>query len=206
MYLGGICFITDKAACGLSVHEMTEAVLKSGIRWIQYRDKASTRRQIYEQAMVLRELTARYRATLIINDHADIALAVGADGVHLGQEDFPLKEARELMGGRIVGISTHDLEQAAGAQKGGADYIGFGPVFPTTTKDAGAPKGLALLREVCKSMVIPVVAIGGINMDNIEAAFDAGAGAAAIATAICRGDPAKNAKSFADLLRDRHIK
>ena len=206
MYQGGICFITDRTYCTLPAYEMTEIVLRAGIKFIQYRDKDRTRREIYEEALKLRALTAQYSATLIINDHADIALAVEADGVHLGQDDLPLKEARKIMGDRIVGISTHDLAQAKEAEAGGAHYIGFGPVFHTTTKDAGAPKGIDLLKVIKGTISIPVVAIGGINMDNIEAVFDAGADAAAIATAICRGDVAGNAKEFADLLANRYHK
>jgi thiamine-phosphate pyrophosphorylase len=206
MYLGGICFITDRTYCNLSNYEMTEIVLNAGIRFIQYRDKTSTRRRIYEEALKLRELTNRYRATLIINDHADIALAVDADGVHLGQDDLPLEEARRIMGKRIVGISTHDLLQAGEAEAGGADYIGFGPVFPTKTKDAGAPRGVEVLRVIRDHLRIPVIAIGGINMDNIKAVFDAGADAVAMATAICSGNAAENVKGFADLLKAGYIK
>ncbi|MEJ2684260.1 MAG: thiamine phosphate synthase [Candidatus Sulfobium sp.] len=142
MYLNGICFITDRTYCSLSPHEMCMAALKGGVRFIQYRDKDRTRKEIYYEAVRLREMTLSAGAVLIINDHADIALAVNADGVHLGQDDLPLKEARKIMGDRIIGISTHDLEQAEEAQSGGADYIGFGPVFETLTKDAGNPKGI----------------------------------------------------------------
>ena len=203
MYLGGLCFITDNTYCNLSISAMAEVALKAGIKFIQYRDKNAARRKIFEEALTLRGLTARYRATLIINDYPDIALAVDADGVHLGQDDFPLREARKIMGGRIVGISTHDLAQAGEAEEGGADYIGFGPVFHTTTKDAGAPRGLDFLKGVTENVRIPVVAIGGINMDNMEAVFEAGADAVAVATAICAGDMAGNARRFADLLQAR---
>lgn len=206
MYLGGICFITDKTFCKLSIYEMTEIVLKAGVRFIQYRDKERTRRDIFEEALKLRGLTKRFHATFIINDHADIALAVDADGVHLGQEDLPLKEARKIMGTRIVGISTHDLNQAREAEEGGADYIGFGPIFDTLTKDAGAPRGIAALRMMRREIRIPVIVIGGVNMDNIEACFDAGADAAAMATAICSGDITGKAKGFVALLRGRYIK
>lgn len=137
MYRGGLCFITDRTFTSLSFSELVTGVLAAGVTFVQYRDKGRTRRGIYEEALRLRELTLRSGATLIVNDHADIALAVGADGVHLGQDDLPLKEARRIMGSRIVGISTHSLEEAVAAEAGGADYIGFGPVFQTVTKDAG---------------------------------------------------------------------
>ena len=146
MYFNGICFITDSKYSDLPLYDMINNVLRAGVRCIQYREKDLSRRQIYENAVTLRKLTRLFNATLIINDHADIALAVEADGVHLGQDDLPLKEARKIMGNKIVGISTHDLAQAKEAEFGGADYIGFGPVFHTTTKDAGAPKGVDNIR------------------------------------------------------------
>ncbi|MHB8882616.1 MAG: thiamine phosphate synthase [Thermodesulfovibrionales bacterium] len=206
MDISGICFITDRTYCDLPVTDMVAVVLKAGIRFIQYRDKDRTRRELYEEAVKLRELTRGFNATLIINDHADIALAVGADGVHLGQDDLPLREARRLMGSRIIGISTHSLEQARKAEGGGADYIGFGPVFHTTTKDAGAPKGLDNIRLIKQNVSIPVVAIGGINSDNIVSVFDAGADAAAVATGICRGNIKENAGLFADIMRNKYPK
>lgn len=193
MYFGGVCFITDRTYCSLSINDMVSAALAAGIRFIQYRDKVKTRREIYNEAVRLRELTSRFRAVLIINDHADIALAVNADGVHLGQDDLPLREAKKIMGNRIVGISTHDLAQAIEAEKGGADYIGFGPVFHTETKDAGTPKGIDNLGLIKQNVGIPVVAIGGVNIGNAEQVFRAGADAIAVATAICKGDVTANA-------------
>jgi thiamine-phosphate pyrophosphorylase len=111
----------------------------------------------------------------------DIALASQADGVHLGQEDLPLRVARKLMGDKIVGISTHDLTQAVEAERDGADYIGFGPIFETATKQTGyAARGLAMLREVRSAVKLPIVAIGGITEENIAQVWDAGADAAAM--------------------------
>jgi thiamine-phosphate pyrophosphorylase len=175
---------------------MVHHVLRAGVRCIQYREKDLSRRQIYDNAVTLRKLTGRFDAILLINDHADIALAVDADGVHLGQDDLPLRVARKIMGSKIVGISTHNLDQATEAERGGADYIGFGPVFHTTTKDAGAPKGVDNIRTIKENVSIPVVAIGGIRLDNIAAVIHAGADAAAVATAICKGDIAANAEKF----------
>jgi thiamine-phosphate pyrophosphorylase len=196
MYLNGTCFITDTKCCDLPLYDMIEAVLRAGVKWVQYREKDLSRRKVYENALALRKLTSNYDAILIINDHADIALAVGADGVHLGQEDLPLKEARKIMGNRIVGISTHDLAEATEAESGGADYIGFGPVFHTTTKDAGAPKGVDNIRKIKEDVGIPLVAIGGINPDNVALVMGAGADAVAVAAAICKGDVAVNAGKF----------
>ncbi len=197
MYLGGLCFITDCKASKLSYEDMTLKVLRSGVRWVQYREKGKSRREVYEEADRLRKLTQDFNAVLIVNDHADITMCVNAEGVHLGQEDLPLREARKIMGkNRIVGISTHSLEQAIEAEKGGADYIGFGPVFHTTTKDAGSPKGVSMLREVKKQVTIPVVAIGGINLENLHLVLDAGADAVAVASAILSGEIEENVERF----------
>jgi len=203
MYFKGICFITDSKYSDLPLYDMINIVLLAGVKCIQYREKDRSRREIYGNAVTLRELTRLFDATLIINDHADIALAVGADGVHLGQGDLPMKDARKIMGGRLVGISTHNLEQAKEAELGGADYIGFGPVFYTTTKDAGTPKGIDNLRTVKESVRIPVVAIGGISLDNISSVIRAGADAVAVATAICKGDMAVNAEKFVRFCKDK---
>src|SRR4030043_2190685 len=187
MYLGGLCFITDQKVSGLSYEDMTHKVLLKGVRWIQFRDKKRSRREIYQNAIRLRRLTKDYDAVFVVNDFPDIALCCGADGVHLGQDDLPLKEARKIMGrDRIIGISTHSLEQAAEAERDGADYIGVGPVFPTLTKDAGRPKGIAMLREIRKQVNIPVVAIGGISLENISSVLQTRVDAVAVASAILR--------------------
>jgi thiamine-phosphate pyrophosphorylase len=204
MYLSGICFIHGKKYSDLPLFDIVNIVLRAGVRCIQYREKDLSRREIYEHAVTLRELTRLFDATLIINDHADVALAVDADGVHLGQDDLPLKEARKIMGNKIVGISTHDLDQAREAERGGADYIGFGPVFPTTTKDAGIPKGIDNIRIMKENVSIPVVAIGGISLDNIASVIDAGADAVAVATALCKGDIAVNAEKFVSFFKDKY--
>jgi thiamine-phosphate pyrophosphorylase len=189
-YLGGLCFITDRYSCDLTPVEMTALVLRAGVKWVQYRDKDKDRCDFYRNALQLRELTRAFGAHLIINDHADIAAAVEADGVHVGQDDLPLKHARRIVGdNRIIGISTHSVREAVEAQAGGADYIGFGPVFETSTKDAaGEPKGASGIAEVQREVDIPVVAIGGIQRNCIQDLFQSGARAVAVASAILRGD------------------
>ncbi|MBI5075939.1 MAG: thiamine phosphate synthase [Nitrospirae bacterium] len=201
MYQRGICFITDRTCSQLPVIDMVKRVLDGGITFIQYREKQMARREIYAEALKLRALTLSYNAVFIINDHADIALAVEADGVHLGQDDLPLQEARKIMGRRIIGISTHSMEQAQSAEAGGADYIGFGPIFHTSTKDAGAPKGVDILTAIKQNCSIPVVAIGGISIDTVADVMHAGAAAVAVATAICRGDITQNAKRFCGIIQ-----
>lgn len=206
MYRGGLCFITDRKVSGLSYEDMTLKALMRGVRWVQYREKERSRREIYEGAAKLRRITKDYNALFIVNDFVDIATCVNADGVHLGQDDLPLKEARKIIGkDRIIGISTHSLEQAIEAEKNGADYIGFGPVFHTLTKDAGKPRGIDILREVKNHTKIPVVAIGGINLENIRSVLDTGVDAVAIASAILSGNIGENTRRFMVLLSEKRI-
>ncbi|MCI3922223.1 thiamine phosphate synthase [Paenibacillus sp. TRM 82003] len=154
---------------------MTEA-MKGGADIIQLRDKTSPKRDVLEKAKRLREATAKHGALFIVNDHIDVALAVEADGIHLGQDDLPLAEARKIMGGRIVGISTHAIEEARKAERGGADYIGVGPVYPTKSKvDVVAPVTTAYVRQVAAEIRIPWVAIGGIKLHNVDEVLGAGA-------------------------------
>ena len=202
MYLNGLCFITGRKESCLTLKEIVTIVLSTGVRWIQYREKDKSRRDIYRGALMLRELTDKFRASLIVNDYADIAIAVNADGVHLGQDDLPLKEARKILGKeKIIGISTHSIEQAIEAEQGGASYIGFGPIFHTKTKDAGEPKGIEILREVKRHIKIPVIAIGGISAENLESVIDAGADAVAVSSAIIQGDIAENIIRFLHILK-----
>jgi thiamine-phosphate pyrophosphorylase len=156
-------------------------VLEGGIRWLQLRAKAMPPRDYLQLACASRRLTHCSGCKLIVNDRVDIALGCGADGVHLGQEDLPLHAARKLMGDRIIGISTHDVEQAKEAEAGGADYIGFGPMFGTTTKATGySARGLEMLRQIREAVHIPIVAIGGITEGNVNGVWQAGADSAAI--------------------------
>ena len=201
MYLGGLCFITERKASNLPYGDMALRALSGGVRWVQYRDKDRTRREIYKESLRLRSITGDFDAALVVNDHPDIALAAEADGVHLGQDDLPLKEALKIMEGKIIGISTHSLKQAVDAEKGGAGYIGFGPVFHTTTKDAGSPKGVEMLREIKRNLRIPVVAIGGITFDNLRIVLETGVDAVAVASAILSGDIEENARRFMDIIK-----
>lgn len=197
MYIEGLCFITDRNICDLTPKKMSSIILGAGVKWIQYREKSKPRREIYNEAKLLRKLTTEFKAAFIVNDHADIVLAVNADGVHLGQEDLPLKEARKILGQKkIIGISTHSIEQAIDAEAGGANYIGFGPIFHTVTKDAGEPRGINMLREVKSRVSIPVVAIGGINIENLKSVMDTGTDAVAVASAILSGNISENIKNF----------
>lgn len=202
LYNGGVCFITDRDSCDITCVEMAHMAMKAGIKWIQLRDKHRDRMCLYRTALHLRNITREYGAMLVVNDYVDIAAAVDADGVHLGQDDLPLMMARKVLGpGRIIGISTHNKDQALKAQEEGADYIGFGPIYETDTKDAGSPMGMDPLNEVSNSVNIPVVAIGGISSDRVEDVIEAGADAVAIASAILKGNIGRNAMGIMDSLQ-----
>ncbi len=192
-----ICFITDG-----SDEEAVLTILKSGIRWIQYRGKGRTKKEMFDKALRLRKITKNFDACFIINDYVDIALAVDADGVHLGQEDLPLKEARKIMYNKIIGISTHNLHEAIDAEKGGADYIGFGSIFPTATKNDAIVQGLDALRKVKDSVKIPVIAIGGINTDNVRSVFDVGCDGVAVSSGLLRGNIKENARRFLSIIEE----
>jgi thiamine-phosphate pyrophosphorylase len=140
---------------------------------------------VYETSLRLANIAREAGAIFIVNDHADIALAVDADGVHLGQDDLPIEQARKILGpGKLIGISTHSPDQAQEAERRGADYIGFGPIFSTSTKNAGAIQGLANLTVVRQTVAIPIIAIGGIKKDTIKDVVKAGADGVAIISAI----------------------
>jgi thiamine-phosphate pyrophosphorylase len=174
--------ITDRLLSGLSLAEQVAEFAKRGMSLVQLREKNLSPDEFYreaEQAM----LVARHRGIkIIINDRVDIALAVSADGVHLGQDDLPVEAARRLLKTMIIGYSTHNLAQAQQAAHLPIDYLAFGPVFPTSTKDSSSPAvGLAGLSAVRQAVPeIPIVAIGGINTANREAVIASGADAVAI--------------------------
>ncbi len=198
MRLSRICFISDSG----SIEHAVPALLKAGIRWIQYREKNRTRREMFHDALRLREITRRFDACFIVNDYADIALAVDADGVHLGQDDLPVKEARKIMGGRIIGVSTHNVQEAIDAEKEGADYIGFGSIFPTATKKDAVLQGLDALRNAKHSVKIPVIAIGGINADNVKSVFETGCYGVAASSGLLKGDLKENAEKFLSVIEE----
>jgi thiamine-phosphate pyrophosphorylase len=165
---------------------VAEAALAGGADMIQLRDKTGDLRSLLAQARRIRALCRAGGAVFVVNDRVDLALAVDADGAHVGQEDLPATHARRLLGpGRILGVSTHDPEQAERARCAGADYIGFGPMFPTGTKATGySPRGVEALRAVRDRVPLPILAIGGIALENVAATIAAGATAPAVISAI----------------------
>jgi thiamine-phosphate diphosphorylase len=183
--ISGLYLITDSDISGINHEEIVSLALKGGIRVVQLREKEMPKDEILKVALRLREITKRYGALLIINDYVDIAKHSDADGVHLGQEDLSIEEARRILGpDRIIGVSTHNLKEALEAQSRGSDYIGLGPIFPTETKETGPPIGTEIIRKVKENVNIPVVAIGGINLDNLFEVIESGADAVAIISAI----------------------
>jgi len=195
----GYYFITDGAlSLGGIEHDAAEAV-RAGVGCLQYRSKDASTRTMLEQAGRLKAICSGTGTRLIINDRLDIALAVGADGVHLGQDDMPYAVARGMLGpGRIIGITVHTLAEAVAAERLGADYLGVSPIFATATKaDAGRPCGLAGLRSIRRECRIPLVAIGGIDLSSVRAVVDAGADMiSAISAVVTRPDVAATIGKF----------
>ncbi len=173
--------------------DVMEQALQGGADMVQLRDKHAPKREVLAKAYALRELTRRYEVPLIVNDHLDVALAVDADGVHLGQEDLPLAEARHIVGpNRLIGISTHHIAQALEAEAGGADYIGVGPVYPTQTKPGKTAVTTTYVKEAAQRIRIPFVAIGGITAGNVDDVLAAGATKiCAVSAVVGSDDPAE---------------
>jgi len=188
----GYYFITDKNLSRLGNLSDVRNAVKAGVKIVQYREKNADAKEMYEEALKLRKICKG--VSFLINDRVDIALAVGASGVHLGQSDMPYKVARKLLGkNKIIGITVHNVEQAVLAQKAGADYVGVSPVFETRTKpDAKNPVGIELIRKIKQRVSLPVVAIGGINLSNAKEVISAGANCVCAVSAVIAK---KNVKS-----------
>ncbi|MEK7747648.1 MAG: thiamine phosphate synthase [Nitrospirota bacterium] len=200
-------FVTDPVlerpgSLPLSIFNVVEQAIAGGAQLIQYRDKVNSRNRLYENAKELREITLRHGVTLIINDQTDLALAVLADGVHLGQDDLPIFAARKLLGkSAIIGISTHSVEEAIRAESDGADYIGFGPIFRTVTKvDVKMPVGMHAIADVKKQVQIPLYAIGGIKKSHLPDLFSAGADGVVAISALA-GDITANVADWIETIQ-----
>jgi thiamine-phosphate pyrophosphorylase len=160
--------------------------LAGGAGIIQVREKKMADRELVTYGRLVREWTARAGALFIMNDRPDLALVTGADGVHLGQDDLSVREARRILGpARLIGVSTHTLEQARQAVLDGADYIGVGPVFTSSTKSFERLAGLDLVRQVAAEITLPSFAIGGISLENVDQVLTSGARRVAVSSAIC---------------------
>lgn len=196
----GYYFVTDAGLSRAGIIADVKKAIQAGVRVIQYRNKTGSTAELYKEAAELRRWCKN--TCLLINDRVDIALAVDADGVHLGQEDMPVHEARRLLGRKkIIGLTVHSLKEAKEAQESGADYIGVSPIFATATKlDAGEPAGVALVRKIRKEVSLPLVAIGGITLENAAQVISAGANAlCAISAVITKKDVKKEILKFQKL-------
>lgn len=181
-----------------------EQALDGGVKAVQLREKELDGRELFQLAEAARKLTQRYGARLFINDRIDVALAVDADGAHLGNASVPIEAARQLLGpGRLIGASVHALAEAERAKQAGADFVVFGPVYFTPSKAPyGAPQGLRPLREVVEKISRPVYAIGGIKQENIDEVLAAGVrGIALISAIISAGNPRQAGQAILEMLR-----
>lgn len=179
--------ITDRMqTAGRALPAVITDALHGGLRAVQLREKDLSSSQLFELAAELRDATREHSARLLINDRVDIALAVGADGVHLGRASIPVTAARRLLGNaRLIGYSAHGLAEAQQAERDGADFVTFGPVYATPSKAAyGVPLGVAHLADVARSLTIPVFALGGVNVSSVHEVMSAGARGVALISAI----------------------
>jgi thiamine-phosphate pyrophosphorylase len=194
--------ITDTILSGLSHAEQIDRLIAGGATLIQLRDKHAAPRDFYHQAEAALQIAREHNVRLIINDRVDVALTLGADGVHLGQTDMPVEAARRLLGeGALVGISTHNLAQVELAANMPVDYVAYGPIFKTSTKENADPiAGLEALRAV-RTIVgaLPVIAIGGITLANAEEAWRAGADAVSSIAALV-SDPSRISENMRQML------
>jgi thiamine-phosphate pyrophosphorylase len=175
----------ERLSAGRSNLEVLAAVIAGGSRIVQLREKEYAGGDLYRLALKFREITVEAGMLLIINDHLDIALAVGADGVHLGQEDLPLTAARRLAPDLLIGASSHSLEEALEAERAGADYVNIGPIFPTNTKEVRTRiLGLEAIGGIAPHLSIPFTVMGGINAVNIDKVVAEGARRVAVVTAV----------------------
>ena len=187
--------ITDRNHCKQPFIDTISLALKGGIKTVQLREKGLATHELYSIAYELRKITSEFKANLIINDRVDIALAVEADGVHLGWESLPFGVVRKLLGfEKLIGVSTHNRQEALQAQEYGADYITFGPIFDTPSK-AGLlkPTGVEEIQKLKNEIDLPIVALGGINEKNVESVLNGGADGIAVISSIMQADNPEDA-------------
>lgn len=198
--IGKLHILTDTVLQSRFSHmEITRLAITGGADTIQYRQKSGSTREMIEIARNMKQLCSEAGVTFIVNDRLDVAIAAEADGVHLGQDDFPIPMARELLGeGRIIGGSAATLDEARKSLSEGADYVGFGPVYPTSSKDdAGPVSGIDILKQVVEIIPLPIIAIGGVGAENIPDVMRAGAhGIAVISAVCCQDDPEEATRSL----------
>jgi thiamine-phosphate pyrophosphorylase len=196
----GFYFITDPSLSKNGIFDDVEKAIAGGSRIIQCRDKVKSDSELLSDARRLRAITKKAGAKLIINDSIQVCIESEADGVHLGQEDASLIDAREALGNRIIGVTAHNVKEALEAEKDGADYIGASPIFATSTKDdAGAAIGLDDLRKIRAKVKLPIAAIGGITLKNAPEAIAAGANGLCAISAAAGDSVEKKVRQFVRL-------
>lgn len=200
--------VTDSNLSKKGTFSDIENALKAGCKILQYREKSKSTKEIIKEAKKIKK-KCMGNAIFLVNDRVDVALAVDSDGVHLGQNDMPYKLARKILGNKkIIGLTVHNLDEALKAEKNGANYIGLSPIFETETKkDAGKSCGIEMIKKVRKGLNIPIVAIGGINKENVGQVIDAGSDAAvAISAVVCSDDVYKEVCDFIKIIKEKKIK
>ena len=197
-------FVTDSELSKNNIFSDAENAIKAGCKIIQYREKNKSTKDMIGEARQLKEI-CEGKAILLVDDRVDVALAVGADGVHIGQEDIPYETARLLLGmNKIIGLTVHNLEEAIEAEKLGVNYIGLAPIFKTDTKeDAREPIGTKMIETVRKSVSLPIVAVGGINKHNVKDVIDSGADSVVSIYAVLNSDNVYNEVSeFVKIIKE----
>ncbi len=206
MKIRGYYFITDsKLSLAGNISDVKNAIAAK-VSVVQYRNKYGSTKELYEEALKLKAICKTGKALFLINDRIDIALAVNADGAHIGTDDMPYSAARKLLGkNKIIGVTAHNIKEAKEAQRLGADYIGASPIFITDTKpDAGVPAGIDLIKAIAKIVSIPVIAIGGITLDNAREIIEAGAdGLCAISAVVTKPDARAEIEKFQELFKEK---
>ena len=204
-----LCLVTDRGLSrGRTTQQIVEAALRGGVTCVQLREKTCSTREFITQALFIKDHLKRHNVPLIINDRVDIALAVNADGVHLGQSDMPIEMAKAILkDSMIIGISAESLKNAVQAEKDGADYIGVGPIYATSTKtDTASPFGLEGLREIRRSVKIPLVGISGLNRENAGEVINNGAdGVAVVSAIVAADDPEKATRELKKIIEQARL-
>ena len=202
--IGKLHVLTDTVFQNRFSHpELAGLAIRGGADTIQYRQKSGSTREMIHIAVQMKKVCSDHDVPLIVNDRVDVAIAAEADGVHLGQDDFPIPLARELIGEEmIIGASASNMEEVEKCILDGADYVGFGPVYPTASKDdAGSVKGIDSLGQVVKAVTLPIIAIGGISLDNISQILRTDVhGIAVISSVCCQEDPEEATRALYQML------
>ncbi len=197
--------VTDSGLSKKGTLSDVKESVEAGCKIIQYREKNRSTKEMVNEASEIKRICSG-RAIFLVNDRIDVALAVDADGVHIGQDDMPIETARKILGAdKIIGLTVHNVDEAIEAENSGADYVGLGSIFDTSTKkDAGEGIGPARIRDVKNAITVPVVAIGGINKENCMSVVENGADSfVAISAVVCSDDVKRETREFVEIIRGR---